>query len=79
MVGGDQPGRFPQSALGPVPFDGAADAACRGEADPDERNAVLSISTLCDDRAFRRHDPLCDREKVRPLLQAFDGWRVAET
>ena len=56
MVGRDQPGRFPQSALGPVPFDGAADAACRGEADPHDERAVLAVPTLRDNCAFRRYD-----------------------
>ena len=79
MVGGHQPGRFPQSAFGSVPFDGAADATCRGEADTNDERAVLAVPTLCDERAFWRDNPLGGREKIRPLPQAFDGWRVVET
>jgi hypothetical protein len=79
MVGRGQPGRFPQSTFGPVPFDRAADAARGGEADPHEERAVLSVPTLRDERAFWRDDPLGGRQKIGPVPQAFDGWRVIET
>jgi hypothetical protein len=78
VVGSDQPGRFPQTAFGSIPFDGTADAACRGETDPDNQSAIAAVSTLRDDRAFGRDDALGGRQKIGPLPQAFDGWRVAE-
>jgi hypothetical protein len=75
VLGRDQSGRFPKSALGTVALHRAAEPPCRGEPDPHRELAVSPVASLRQDGPDGPHDALGGQEKVRPFLQTFDGGR----
>ena len=72
MDSGDQSGRLPHPPFGAVSFDGAADASCCGETDPNQDLAVVAAAALCNQRAFWNDMAFGSGQKIRPLSEAFN-------